>query len=114
MIPGPLGIRWSERLKPRLENAELARQDLATPERVRLWLRISPRIGDDIFLKLHGHGAKESNAEALLLKGGLDRLFTLLAEECRRQGHSLRYVSTWDMRRAVDSAAGGNAGPAGN
>jgi len=109
MIPGPLGIRWSERLKPRLENAELAFQDLATPERVRRWLRIAPRIGSDIFLKLHAHGAKEKNAEALLLKGGLDRLFTLLAEECRTQARSLQYVSTWDMRRAVDLAAGGNA-----
>jgi len=26
---------------------------------------------------------------------------------CRRQGHALRYVSTWEMRQAVDAAARG-------
>ena len=106
MIPGPLGIRFGDRLFPRLENAEIASQDLATPYRVRRWLELAPRIGRDIFLKVHTHGALERNADALLLQGGLDRLFELLAEECRRCGHELRYVSTWEMRQAVDLAAG--------
>ncbi len=105
MIPGPLGLRYADRLTPRLENAELASQDLATPYRVRRWLALAPRLGRDIFLKLHTHGALERNAEALLLKGGLDRLFDLLAAECRRAGHELHYVSTWEMRQAVDRAA---------
>jgi len=106
MIPGPLGVRWTERLKPRLENGELAYQDLPTPYRARLWLRLAPRIGRDIFLKLHTHGAHEPNAAALLPKGGgLDRLFALLTDECRRAGHELHYVSTWEMRQAVDRAA---------
>src|SRR5689334_13131206 len=68
MIPGPLGVRYADRLVPRLENAEIASQDLATPYRVRRWLALAPRIGHDIFLKLHTHGALERNAEALLLK----------------------------------------------
>jgi hypothetical protein len=106
MIPGPLGVRWGERLKPRLENGELAHQDPPTPYRARLWLRLAPRIGRDIFLKLHTHGAHEPNTAALLPKGGgLDRLFDVLTEECRRAGHELHYVSTWEMRQAVDRAA---------
>jgi hypothetical protein len=105
MIPGPLGLRWAERLLPRLETGELASQDPPTPYRVRRWLRVAPRIGNDVFIKLYCHGALESNAEALLLQGGLDRLFDLLLEECRRAGHELRYVSAWEMRQAVDAAS---------
>jgi hypothetical protein len=109
MIPGPLGLRWRERLVPRLENGELASQDLATPYRVRRWLELAPRVGGDIFLKLHTHGALERNTRALLDEGGLDRLFELLAAGCRRAGHELRYVTTWEMRQAVDRAAGATA-----
>jgi len=105
MIPGPLGIRWTERLIPRMENGELAQYDLPTAYRVRRWLELAPRIGGHVFIKLHTHGAYEKNAEALLLHGGLDRLFELLSMECLRQGHQLHYVSTWEMRQAVTEAA---------
>lgn len=104
MIPGPIGLRWGGRLKPRLETGELAHQDLPTPARVRCWLDLAPRIGKNIFIKLYSHGAQERNSEALLLNGGLDRLFEILPEECRRRGHELHYVSTWEMRQAVDAA----------
>jgi hypothetical protein len=104
MIPGPIGLRWGGRLKPRLECGEIAYQDLPAPGRVRCWLDLAPRIGKNIFIKLHAHGAQERNLEPLLLNGGLDRLFELLPEECRRRGHELHYVSTWEMRQAVDAA----------
>lgn len=107
MIPGPLGLRFGERLKPRVENGELARQDLATAYRVGRWLEWAPRIGTNIFIKLYTHGAQEANSKALLDDGGLDRLFRLLPEECRKRGHELHYCSTWEMRLAVDRAAGG-------
>ncbi len=109
MIPGPLGIRWSERFKPRLETGEVAHQDWPTAYRIARWLELAPRIGNDIFLKLYTHGAQERNSRALLLEGALDRLFTLLSQECRRSGHELHYVSTWEMRQAVDVAAGGES-----
>lgn len=106
MIPGPLGIRWKDRLLPRLENGEVAHQDWPTEYRVRRWLQLAPRIGNDIFIKLYSHGAQERNYQALLLDGCLDRLFELLSQQCRRFGHELRYVTTWGMRQAVDAAAG--------
>src|SRR6185503_4490225 len=81
MIPGPIGMRYGERLVPRLENGELASQDLPTEYRTRRWLALAPRIGRDIFLKLHAHGALEQNAKALLLEGGLERLFQMLSAE---------------------------------
>ncbi len=105
MITGPLGLRWSERLKPRLETGEIAHQDLPTAYRVGRWLQLAPRIGDNVFIKLYTHGALERNYRALLLDGGLDRLFELLPQECKLRGHELRYVTTWEMRQAVDVAA---------
>jgi hypothetical protein len=105
MIPGPLGLRWTERLVPRLETGEIACQDLPTPYRVQRWLELAPRIGKDIFIKLYTHGTQERNSSALLLNGGFDRLFTLFAETCRRRSLEFRYVSTWGMRQAVDAAA---------
>lgn len=104
MIPGPLAIRWSGRLLPRLECGELAHQDLPTPYRIRRWLEVAPRIGSDIFIKLHAHGTQERNSAALLAGGGLDALFRGLSEECRTAGQELRYVSTWEMRQAVERA----------
>jgi hypothetical protein len=109
MIPGPFGLRWT-RPVPRIETGQLAYHDLPTRYRVKRWLELAPHIGDDIFIKLYGHGTQERNSSALLLNGGLDRLFTLLAEECRLRQYQLRYVSTWEMRKAVDLACMGNEG----
>jgi hypothetical protein len=107
MIPGPFGWRWAERLTPRMETGELAGYDLPTAYRVKRWLDLAPRVGNDLFVKLYGHGTQERNSSALLLGGGLDRLFSLWEEACRQRGHQLHYVSTWEMRQAVDAAARG-------
>ncbi len=108
MIPGPIGVRWGEgRFLVRLEAAELAARDGATAPRVRGWLELAPRIGADIFLKLHTHGAHDDNIAALLEGGGLDNTFRLLSEECRRRQIELRYVTAWEMRLAVERAARG-------
>jgi hypothetical protein len=105
MIPGPMGFRYGERLVPRIESGELAHQDLPTPYRVSRWLDLAPRLGPDIFLKLHAHGANDLNLRAMLAPGGLDRLFELLAAECARRGYEWYSVSAWQMRQAVDAAA---------
>jgi hypothetical protein len=107
MIPGPLGLRWKGRFVPRTETGEIASYDLPTAYRVERWLDLAPRIGGDIFIKLFAHGAQERHSSALLLDGGLDRLFTLLAEGCRRRAYRLHYATAWEMRQAVDAAARG-------
>ena len=61
-------------------------------------------MGADIFLKLHTHGAQESNVKALL-NGELDNTFRLLRAECRRRRIELRYATPWEMRLAVERAA---------
>jgi hypothetical protein len=106
MIPGPLALNWESRkigILPRLETGELAASNPMTRQRVRLHLNFSPRIGDDLFIKLFAHGAREDNA-AQLLGRDLDLTFQLLRDECAQQGSELHYVTAWQMRNAVDAA----------
>jgi hypothetical protein len=107
MIPGPLGIRWTERLLPRLETGELASYDPATQYRARRWLDLAPRIGPDAFLKLHAHGTQERHS-SYLLEGGLETTLDAIARECRRTNCELYFVSAWEMRQAIDAAVQGH------
>jgi hypothetical protein len=104
MIPGPLTLNWNSRklgLLPRLETGELCASNPVTRQRVRLWLNYAPRLGDDLFIKLFAHGAREDNA-AQLLERDLDLTFQLLKSECTAHGSTLRYVTAWQMRNAVE------------
>jgi hypothetical protein len=107
MITGPTGLRFRERLTPRLETGELACYDPPTPYRVQRWLSLAPRIGDDIFLKLYGHSAREDNAAALLgsghSPGALAPMFRWIHEEAQRRALELHWVSAFGMYRAVDN-----------
>jgi hypothetical protein len=100
MVPGPLGLRWRQRLLPRMETGELACYDVPNRYRCRRWLDLAPQLGEDVFIKLHTHGAQEKNA-AMLLNGGLQAVFSGLAEEACSRGAQLYFVSTWQMYRAI-------------
>jgi hypothetical protein len=102
MITGPLGVRFRERLVPRLETGEIAGYDLATPGRVRRWFDLAPMVGSEIFLKLYTHGADDRNIDALL-DGGLAELFRLVAEEAARRKIELHWATAWQMYQAVES-----------
>src|SRR5262249_8549635 len=55
MIPGPLTFNlreWGRPGVPRLEVGELAGHCHPTRHRARLWIRVAPRVGDDLFIKL--------------------------------------------------------------
>ena len=107
MIPGPLTLNlreWRRPLVPRLEVGELAGHCLPTRHRIRLWTRAAPRIGQDLFIKLFAHGAPEKNAAPLLADDGvLERTLQYLAEDCRRSGSQLFFVSAWHMFTAIDA-----------
>ena len=113
MITGPTGIRFRDRLLPRLETGELAVYDPPTPYRVQRWLDLAPRIGDDIFLKLYGHSAREDNAAALL--GSLDRpgtlepMFQWIHLAAQERGLELHWASAYQMFRAVEALIQPNA-----
>lgn len=104
LIPGPLGLLWGQRGRflPRLDTGEIAAYSPSSPERVRLWLEVAPRIGDHLFVKLFTHGAQERNS-ARLLHGELDRLFECLRSECQSAGMALHFVSAWEMWRTVEA-----------
>ncbi len=102
MITGPFGLRWAERLKPRLELGELAAADPPTAYRVRRWFELAPMIGTDVFIKLHTHGAQERNSN-LLLGRGLRDLFTLIAGEAQRRGCEVHYATAWELFLAASA-----------
>ena len=107
MITGPTGIRYRDRLLPRLETGELAVYDPPTPYRVQRWLSLAPRIGEDIFLKLYGHSAREDNAAALLgsanQSGKLAPMFQWIAEAAAERNLELHWASAFGMFQAVDA-----------
>lgn len=102
MITGPLGVRYKGRLMPRLETGELAVYDPPTAYRVKRWLDLAPRIGDDIFLKLHAHGAREDNAAALLGTAGLAPMFRWIKQATDERGIELHWASAWEMAQAAE------------
>jgi hypothetical protein len=111
MIPGPLTLNlreWRRPLVPRIEVGELAGHCQPTRHRVTLWKRAAPRIGEDLFIKLFAHGAPEKNAVPLLADDGvLDRALRYLADDCRRSGTQLYFVSAWHMWMAIDAVRRG-------
>jgi hypothetical protein len=102
MIAGPLGLRFGDRMFPRLETGEIAEYDMPTASRVRRWFDLAPVLGDDIFLKLYTHGAPERNLRPLL-NGGLANLFQWIAEEADRRGIEIHWATAWQMYRAAEA-----------
>jgi hypothetical protein len=100
MVQGPLGLRWRQRLVPRMETGELASYDAPSPYRVRRWFELAPRLGGDIFIKLYSHGAPEANAEALL-NWDLLKMYRWVAERAAEIGAETRFVSAWQMYSAI-------------
>jgi len=107
MVQGPLGVRFGNgRWIPRLENGELAEWDPPDASRVAVWFRVAPQLGRHLFIKLYTHGAQEQNAK-MLLNGGLDLLFDLVAARARAAGCRLHYATAWQVYRAIDSLCRG-------
>ncbi len=107
MVTGPTGLRYKGRLMPRIETGELAVYDPPTPYRVQRWLDLAPRIGDDIFLKLYGHSAREDNAAALLgtdsNEGTLAPMFRWIHQAAQQRNLELHWASAFGMFQAVDA-----------
>ena len=106
MIPGPLGMRWRDRLFPRLETGEIRHGNVATPYRVKRWVELAPRIGTDSFIKLFTHGAQERNSAALL-QDVLESAFNMLVDEADRRKCAIHFVSAWQMYLAIEAIGQG-------
>lgn len=72
LIPGPLTLDWTQRrwgVVPRIENSCIQGNQPARIDRLDAWLAAGIRVPnrpDWFFVKLHTHGAPESNQRALL------------------------------------------------
>lgn len=106
MVTGPLGVRFADRVLPRVETGEVTGYDMPTPARAKLWFDLAPVVGDDLFLKLYTHGAPERNLEPLL-GGGLATLFRLVAEEAGRRGIELHWATAWQCYEAIEKICAG-------
>ena len=106
MIPGRWACGSANRLVPRIEAGELAAYDQPTAYRVNGWLDLAPRIGEDIFLKLYGHTAREDNAAALLgelpRSGSLQPMFRDIHATAAARGLELHWVTAYEMFCAVE------------
>ena len=106
MITGPVAMRFSGRLVPRIEAGEIAGYDMPTAERVRQWFDVAPVVGDDLFIKLYTHGAVERNLDPLLDQG-LANLYRWIAEEAQRRGIQYHWATAWQMYSAIDAIVSG-------
>ena len=102
MITGPVGLRFGERLLPRLETGEIAGYDLPTPARVSRWFDLAPTINGDLFLKLYTHGADGRNMEPLL-NHGLANLYHWIAAEAERRRIEIHWATAWQMYQTADA-----------
>jgi hypothetical protein len=116
LIQGPLTLNWRRRSKgvlPRIENGELSGDNPPTPQRADLWVRQGIHVEgrpEWVFIKLHAHGANESNMEALLGSAMNDTLTHL--EKHYDDGHryALHYVTAREMYCIVKAAEAGETG----
>jgi hypothetical protein len=86
---------------------ELAGHHPVTQGRVDAWLRAAPRVGNHIFVKLHGHGAPEKNAMPLLEKD-LSAALTLTRAACERRGWRLAHATAWQAYQAIAALVRGD------
>jgi len=106
MVPGPLGLRWRNRIVPRMETGELASYDSPSPYRVKRWFDLAPQLGGDLFIKLYAHGCPEANCEALLNQDLLN-LYRWVAEAGAEVQADTFFVSAWQMFRAISAVCDG-------
>jgi hypothetical protein len=113
IIQGPLTMNWKKRkygILPRIENAEISGRNPGTKDRVDLWVKQHIHVKgkkDWIFVKVHCHGAQESDHDALLGKEA-DRLFTYL-ETKYNDGKKFRlhYVTARECYNIIKAAEAG-------
>ncbi|QDV75106.1 hypothetical protein [Planctomycetes bacterium Spa11] len=110
LVQGPLALDWSRRkfgLAPSLENGEIHGGFPPSCRRLALWLNASVTVeGRENwrFIKLHTHGAKESNADVLLGGPTCDFHQTLRRLHLADADFNYYYVTTWEMTQLIHAA----------
>lgn len=119
LVQGILGFDWSSRkfgLLPRIENSDVRAGQPPTAARVDRWVRLAPTVRgrpEWKFIKIHTHGAPESQAD-VLLGPPVERMFAHLAQRYNDGVHSmLHYVSAREMYNIIKAAETGKTGDPG-
>lgn len=116
LITGPLALNWRWRkhgVLPRIENGDLTGANPPTPGRLRLWEKCHVHVrgrAEWIFIKLHTHGAIESNSNMLL--GEPMRAFHQHLRERAEANPDFHYhyVTAREMTNLVHAAEAGETG----
>jgi hypothetical protein len=109
MVQGPLAIDWSNKklgCLPSLENGELTGKRPPTLARLAHWISAGVHVAgreDWIFVKLHTHGAWETNTAMLL--GEPMRQFHCELQKLAKAvpGFRYYYVTARELTRLVDA-----------
>lgn len=114
LIQGPLLLSWrSGRFRPRLENGNMSASQKPRSHRIQDWLRARVTVDgreDWRFVKLHTHGAPETNADVLLGPAMLE-LHEGWQRFAARLGFEYYYVTAREMAQLVAQAEQGMANP---
>jgi hypothetical protein len=116
LIQGPLLPDWGNRkwgLVPRVENGCLQASQPPTDRRIDLWLRAGVQVvgrPDWSFVKLHTHGAIESNRRMLLGEPTIAFHHALARRAARNPGFCFHYVTAREMVNLVHAAEAGWSG----
>jgi hypothetical protein len=116
LIQGPLLLDWSHRklgILPHIENGCLQGSQPPRIDRLDLWLRARVQVGahpDWFFVKLHTHGAEESNMD-VLLDEPMVRFHDALAQRARENSaFHYHYVTAREIFNLVRAAESGWTG----
>jgi hypothetical protein len=116
MIQGPLILNWKCRkwgIAPRIENACIQGNQPPSEHRLGLWLKARiqvPTRPDWYFVKLHTHGAPESN-QRVLLGSPMSAFHQLLARRSSEdRSFKFHYVTAREMFNLARAAEAGWTG----
>jgi hypothetical protein len=113
LIQGPLVLDWGRRrwgIAPRVENGCIQGNQPPTDARIPAWLRAGVRVAgrpDWFFVKLHTHGATESNQRVLLGEPTVEFHRALARRAAADPNFRYHYVTAREMYNLVRAAEAG-------
>jgi len=119
MIQGPLGLRWKDRKKyifPKIEDADVSSHNPPSKRRIDGWIRIGVHVKnrpDWVIVKLHTHGAPESEHK-VLLGGPVKAMHEYLqAQYNDGENYKLHYVTARELFNIIKAAENSETGDPG-
>jgi hypothetical protein len=114
LVTGPLAVNWRARRRlvfPAIENGDITALNPPNPARIDLWIRTAVGVAGWpgwIFVKVHTHGAQESNAQ-LLLGDAIHPMHEYLAARYNDGSRfALHYVTAWELYNCVTALENGD------